>query len=144
MNRTTELNRLIEFYQNISQEMVSQELPTIYAANARFKDPFNEVQGLGAITHIFVHMFKQVINPRFIIKTRVIQGNDAFITWEFRFHMRRFAKDEQCILGATHLRFDISGLVYEHRDYWDAAEELYEKLPVIGGLMRILKKAARS
>jgi hypothetical protein len=29
-----------------------------------------------------------------------------------------------------------------HRDYWDAAEELYEKLPVLGGLMRFLKRAA--
>jgi hypothetical protein len=29
-----------------------------------------------------------------------------------------------------------------HRDYWDAAEELYEKLPVLGGLMRFLKRRA--
>ena len=27
-----------------------------------------------------------------------------------------------------------------HRDYWDAAEELYEKLPILGGLMRWLKR----
>ncbi len=144
MNRTTELNRLIEFYEQITPESVQQRLPAIYAADARFKDPFNQVQGLGAITHIFVHMFKQVNQPRFVVKTRVLQGNDAFITWEFRFFMKRFSKDEQCILGATHLRFDASGLVNQHRDYWDAAEELYEKLPVIGGLMRMLKKAARS
>jgi hypothetical protein len=31
-----------------------------------------------------------------------------------------------------------------HRDYWDAAEELYEKLPVVGSLMRWLKKRANS
>lgn len=144
MNRTPELNRLIEFYEQLTPESVAQLLPTLYAANARFKDPFNQVQGLGAITHIFVHMFKQVNQPRFIVLTRIIQGNDAFITWEFRFRMKRFSKEEQCVLGATHLRFDASGLVNEHRDYWDAAEELYEKLPVIGSLMRMLKKAARS
>jgi hypothetical protein len=34
------------------------------------------------------------------------------------------------------------GRVQDHRDYWDAAEELYEKLPVVGGLMRWLKKRA--
>ncbi|MGA0584669.1 MAG: nuclear transport factor 2 family protein, partial [Castellaniella sp.] len=32
------------------------------------------------------------------------------------------------------------GLVSFHRDYWDAAEELYEKLPVLGRLMRWLRK----
>jgi hypothetical protein len=29
--------------------------------------------------------------------------------------------------------------VRRHRDYWDAAEELYEKLPVIGVLMRAMR-----
>jgi hypothetical protein len=29
-----------------------------------------------------------------------------------------------------------------HRDYWAVAEELYEKLPVVGVLMRWLKRRA--
>ena len=45
----------------------------------------------------------------------------------------------QLIRGASHLKFDQQGRVVWHRDYWDAAEELYEKLPVIGWLMRFLK-----
>lgn len=47
---------------------------------------------------------------------------------------------DQCIHGATWVRFDAQGLVACHRDDWDAAEELYEKLPVIGRLMRWLRK----
>jgi len=31
-----------------------------------------------------------------------------------------------------------------HRDYWDAAEELYEKLPGVSVLMRWLKKRANT
>ncbi|NBU45056.1 MAG: nuclear transport factor 2 family protein, partial [Betaproteobacteria bacterium] len=27
-----------------------------------------------------------------------------------------------------------------HRDYWDAAEELYEKFPLVGHMMRWLKR----
>ena len=34
------------------------------------------------------------------------------------------------------------GRIALHRDYWDAAEELYEKLPVLGVLMRWLKSRA--
>jgi hypothetical protein len=143
MNRQPELNRLIEFYQTLSIDSV-QQLPEIYAVHARFKDPFNDVVGIEPIRHIFVHMFAQVHDPRFVVKTRILQGNDAFISWEFLFCMKRFSKEPQCIPGATHLRFDAAGLVVEHRDYWDAAEELYEKLPLIGSLMRLLKRAARS
>jgi hypothetical protein len=41
------------------------------------------------------------------------------------------------------MTFNKALLITEHRDYWDAAEELYEKIPVLGGLMRWLKKRAR-
>ncbi|MEO8598749.1 MAG: nuclear transport factor 2 family protein, partial [bacterium] len=71
------------------------------------------------------------------------QGDTAFLTWDFRFRMKRFSTEKQCIRGATHLRFDADGRVNFHRDYWDAAEELYEKLPLLGGFMRLLKRGAR-
>jgi hypothetical protein len=60
--------------------------------------------------------------------------------WEFRFATKRFARGAQCIEGATHIVFDAGGAVLLHRDYWDAAEELYEKLPLLGTLMRWLKR----
>lgn len=41
-----------------------------------------------------------------------------------------------------HIRFDAAGMVALHCDSWDAAEELYEKLPVLEGLMRWLNSAA--
>ena len=67
------------------------------------------------------------------------------MTWEFRFQFRNYQiGTEQVILGASHLVFDALGLVVLHRDYWDAAEELYEKLPLVGGLMRWLKRRANS
>ena len=56
--------------------------------------------------------------------------------------LRRWRADQpQCIRGGSLLRFDAQGLVQEHRDYWDTAEELYEKLPVLGVLMRGLRRA---
>jgi hypothetical protein len=50
----------------------------------------------------------------------------------------------QRVRGATHQRFGADGLIVEHRDYWDVAEELYEKLPLLGTLMRWLKRRAGS
>ena len=46
------------------------------------------------------------------------------------------------IRGATHLEFDTDGKVMLHRDYWDAAEELYARLPVLKWLMRALARQA--
>ena len=46
--------------------------------------------------------------------------------------------------GASHLRFDAAGKVVLHRDYWDAAEELYAKLPLIGPPMRLLRRMGQA
>jgi steroid Delta-isomerase len=137
------LAQLRHFFETIRPESVGQ-IGTIYAPDAYFKDPFNEVRGVPAIERIFRHMFAQVIDPRFVIHDAVIQGEQGFVTWDFRFRMRRFSAVEQVIRGASHLRFGAAGLVVFHRDYWDAAEELYEKLPVLGGLMRFLRRRAAS
>ena len=49
----------------------------------------------------------------------------------------------QLIRGGSHLQLSANGRIALHRDYWDAAEELYEKLPVLGVLMRWLKRRAK-
>ena len=137
----TALARLVAFYETLTVQSLAQ-LGAVYAPDASFKDPFNEVQGHAAILAIFERMFVQVDTPRFVVTSSVGQGGEAFLAWEFRFHMRRHVKGEQCIRGATQVVFDAEGRVLSHRDYWDAAEELYEKLPVIGALMRWLKRQA--
>ncbi len=144
MSRDDELERVVRFFETIGRDQLFERLALVYAADAKFKDPFNEVRGLAAIGRVFEHMFEQVDEPRFVVTTRVLQGSQAFLTWEFLFRMKRFSKETQCILGATHIIFDDHGKVTLHRDYWDAAEELYEKLPVLGSLMRWLKSRANS
>ena len=138
------VQRLVQFFETLKPQDVPR-LHELYAAEARFKDPFNEVQGLDAITHIFAHMFEALDGPHFIVTERIVQGQQCFLVWDFRFRFKRFDTETwQTVRGGTHLQFNAQGLVTLHRDYWDAAEELYEKLPLVGGLMRWLKRRANS
>lgn len=135
---------LATFFATLSPDSVAQ-LHTVYDAQARFKDPFNEVQGLADIERIFRHMYVALDQPHFVITGQVVDGAQAFLTWEFKFRFKRFdTATLQTVRGASHVVFNAQGLVTLHRDYWDAAEELYEKLPVVGGVMRWLKKRANS
>jgi len=133
------IGALVDFFEKLQPGDVVR-LKDFYSDDAYFKDPFNEVRGVPAIPRIFTHMFEQVDAPRFVVTGSVLQGDQAFLTWDFLFRMKRFASDEQCIRGATHLKFAADGRAYFHRDYWDAAEELYEKLPVLSWLMRWLRR----
>ncbi len=120
-------------------------LGDFYTPDAYFKDPFNEVRGVPAIEGIFRHMFDALQAPRFVITSRLVDGDQCFLVWEFRFAFRNFHKEvEQVVHGGSHLRLAPDGRIQSHRDYWDAAEELYEKLPVVGSLMRWLKRRAKS
>jgi len=42
--------------------------------------------------------------------------------------------------GASYIRFDPDGPVVEHIDYWDPARQRYERVPVLGSLMRWLRR----
>jgi hypothetical protein len=108
-----------------------------YALDAYFKDPFNEVRALPDIQAIFSKMFHAVESPRFAITERIVGEHSTALTWNFDFALRGVPIR---VRGASVLRFDADGHVTYHRDYWDVAEELYEKLPVVGMLMRWLKR----
>ena len=133
------ISRFARYFEQLQPADIAR-LGQYYAADARFKDPFNDVRGVPAIARIFQHMFESLDQPRFVVTHQLQQGSDAFLSWDFTFRFKNFRRDQlQCIQGATHLKLDDAGLVTLHRDYWDAAEELYEKLPLVGGLMRWLK-----
>ena len=138
------VQRAVTFFEQLSRADLPR-MGELYSADARFKDPFNEVTGVPAITAVFEHMYRSLETPRFAVLDIVAEGNDCFLTWDFLFRFKRFSpQQEQRVRGATHLRFAADGRIAVHRDYWDAAEELYEKLPAVATLMRWLKRRASS
>lgn len=136
-----DIDRLIAFYHELTPASLSQ-FDQYYSADAYFKDPFNEVTGIRPIQRIFTHMFTQVQNPRFVVTDKVVDTHGAMLVWEFGFGVTSWRGSKtQVIRGASHIKFDASGKVKYHRDYWDAAEELYMTLPVLGSVMRGLRRA---
>lgn len=137
------VDELARFFETLTPQTVG-DLPRFYAPDCRFRDPFNDVQGLAGITAIFNHMFERLDAPRFMVLDRVVDAPRALLTWDFEFRFRSWRPQVvQRIHGASLLKLDADGLVSLHSDYWDAAGELYEKLPGIGGLMRLLKRQGR-
>lgn len=131
------LDGLVRWYDTLTPESVAR-IGDHYAEDARFKDPFNDVRGLAAIEAIFARMFRQVDQPRFTVTGRFAGEGGAMLLWDFSFRSRNGGAP-WLIRGASHLVFGPDGRVVAHRDYWDAAEELYEKLPVLGWVLRKVK-----
>ncbi|MBA5638262.1 nuclear transport factor 2 family protein [Duganella sp. LX20W] len=126
---------LLAWYATLTPDTVGRA-GEFYAPDAQFRDPFNNVCGVAAIEAIFRHMFLHTEQPQFIIGERIAQDDRAFVTWLFVFRLRGVPYQ---ISGGSHLRFNAQGQVVMHRDYWDAAEELLQKLPLIGAPIRWLR-----
>ena len=134
------LTRLVAYWETLTPSTL-EDLGMFYCEDAYFCDPFNEVRGLTALTRIFGAMFERLHAPRFVFGEIIGQRDSIILLWDFHFRSKTWQPDvERKIHGTTHLRFAADGRVEYHRDYWDAAGELYEQLPVLGALLRTVKR----
>ncbi len=134
------LARLKAYWEGLTREGVAA-LDTVYAPDAYFRDPFNEVRGVGELRHIFESMYETLDEPRFRITETIREGDRAVLVWDFEFRVKKWRPDvTRSIHGLSVVRFAADGRVTYHRDYWDAAGELYAKLPLVGPLMRYLAR----
>ncbi len=138
--RSHALESLVNYWQTLTPASVAA-IATVYADEATFRDPFNSVHGIENIRHIFADMFVRLVDPRFTILETIEQPHGALLIWDFDFRLKSLKPNQtRRIHGTSHVRFGPDGRVVYHRDYWDAAGELYEELPVVGTLMRWLKR----
>jgi steroid delta-isomerase len=134
------LARLKAYWEGLTREGVAA-VDTVYAPDACFRDPFNEVRGVAELRRIFGHMYETLDAPRFRITETIREGDRAVLIWDFDFRVKKWQPDvTRSIHGLSVVRFAPDGRVSYHRDYWDAAGELYAKLPLVGPLMRYLAR----
>jgi steroid Delta-isomerase len=138
------VQRIVDFFESL-QPTAIESMGELYTPDAYFKDPFNEVRGLKEVQRIFSHMYVALYESHFVVTNTVTQDHQCFIVWDFKFRFKRFdTVTVQTVRGCSHLQLSAGGKISFHRDYWDAAEELYEKMPYLGGFMRWLKKRANT
>lgn len=138
--RSEALQKFVDYWQALTPETVAA-LESVYTHDAYFRDPFNDVTGVAPIKHIFSDMFVRLEQPRFTIVETIEQEHGALLIWDFDFRIKSFKPEvTRRIHGTSQIRFAGDGRVSYHRDYWDAAGELYEQLPVIGSVLRWLKR----
>ena len=132
----TRYSEIAQWFETITPASL-ERVEDIYASDAVFIDPFNHLKGLASVRAVYQHMFDTLEHPRFVITTTVSSGHQAFMTWDFLFKCRGQA---QQISGSTQFEINDQGLIVLHRDYWDAAQQVYEKVPVLGSVLRKIRR----
>jgi steroid delta-isomerase len=141
MSATVEMHlaRYCELFASLRPADLAR-FPDVFDADARFKDPFNDVRGIAGIRAVFAHMFAVTESPRFEILDQAVTGQCGFVRWRFRFAPRGRPQPEREIEGVSRVVFEPGGRVLEHVDYWDPVEGVYDRLPVLGGALRLVRR----
>jgi steroid delta-isomerase len=134
--QTERFQLIARWFEQLSPESLTK-IESIYAKHARFVDPFNDLQGIESVRKVYAHMFESLDNPRFLVTRIASTGPLGFMTWTFSFSCRGRA---QSIEGCTRFELDAEGLIILHLDYWDAAKQVYEQIPVLGSVLRMLRR----
>lgn len=112
----------------------------LYAPGIHFEDPLHTIDGIEALERYFANLYDGVVYCQFDFSPGIIAGNEASIPWVMELEHARLRPGQRArIPGISHLRFDDRQVTY-HRDYFDVGQLLYERIPVLGALVRSIKK----
>lgn len=137
----TVLQRFTEVYQSLAKDNLST-LQTVYSPDISFQDPLHQVQGYVEFEAYFARLYTHLTSCRFEIKNLFYQDQQACVIWIMTFvHPRLNSGQPVRVEGASHLQFN-DDYIEKHRDYTDLGQMLYEQIPVLGAVIRTLKKRA--
>lgn len=137
---TDALQRYLQYFETMTPDTVG-EIRALAAPDLHFRDPFNDVRDVEKVVTIMQDMFRDTENPKFVILKYQLTDAWALLKWEMTFTPKKVRCDAPWrIVGLSEVTFSSEGKVIEHIDYWDAAENFYERLPLIGTLLRMVKR----
>ena len=82
-------------------------------------------------------MNDNLIEGTFVFTEESVVENKAYLSWEMNLKLKRPNKNVKAS-GISVLTFEEK--IIRQRDYFDAGEMFYENIPLLGGIIRFIKK----
>jgi steroid delta-isomerase len=136
MTNADSCEQYIRLFEELSMERL-EGIESFVSVDIKFKDPFNELSGLDAFRRLLVKTLNDVKGLKFEVTHRAWTEDVLFLRWSFQGEIKGL--NNWRVEGMSEINFDERGLICQHIDYWDAAEQFYEKLPLIGTIIRIVR-----
>jgi hypothetical protein len=134
------ITRFQSFFENMTPEQVGRTVASVYAPNAILYDTLVLHEGIGQIRPYFIKTAERAKGVRVEVLDILRSGNDFYLKWRMDIDWSAFKKGKTTrSFGMSHLRFNASGQVILHYDFWDAANGFFEHIPVVGHMIRWIK-----
>ena len=103
--------------------------------------PLRELNGIEDIQAYMLRLLKAVESCTFEFLDVAVSGGEYYFRWVMEARSKTFKKGQAFrSYGMSHVRFDETGKVVLHIDYWDSTSGLFEHIPILGGLIKLIKR----
>lgn len=130
----------VRFFESLSADTLDQ-LDAVTAEDVHFRDPFNDVRGRECMRAVLAQMFEAVREPRFEVRLVAWDGDVCVLVWRFTGEVKHLGPWD--VEGSSELSFDEAGRVTRHIDHWDSGAAFDARLPVLGFLLRLVRRRLR-
>ncbi|MCF8483481.1 MAG: nuclear transport factor 2 family protein [Rhodospirillum sp.] len=131
-------NAYLAFWSGLTP-LTLDRLETVTTDEVHFKDPFNDVVGREGFRAVLAHMFENTKTPT----TTILHwgwGGPTVVLARWRFSAVIPVLGNWRVEGMSDIRLGPDGRVVSHMDHYDAAEQVYARLPGLGGLLGLSRR----
>jgi len=135
------LKRFTDFLQNVgNSDYLRDNTAIAYADGAYLDDTIVTHHGPEEIKNYFLQTAETMSSFEVRILDTARSGPDHYIRWEMIFAAPKLANGEPLhSVGVSQVRFNSEGKVAMHQDFWDSGQNLYGHIPVVGGLIELIR-----
>jgi hypothetical protein len=125
-------DRFSAFFTALHSDGWEDDARRLYAEPLYFNDTLFTTDNLQALIEHFARV-RDTSAVEVTIDDTLTSGNDVYLRWRMRACIQfplQPAKTET--IGMTLLRFNESGQIVFHQDFWDSTEGFYRHVPLVG------------
>jgi len=131
------IERFKAFYQDVKRPQLDK-INNVYTDDVLFKDPVHELRGAESLHAYLSDMCVKVHSGRFEYLDQIVSEDTAYIKWNMHFKHPKLGNKTITVRGMSQVQFN--DRIYFHEDVYDLGQLIYEHVPLLGVVVKGLKK----
>lgn len=128
------------FFDKLSKDNMTL-VDEFYHPQVEFMDPVETIKGSEKIKTYYGNMYQNVKSIKFDFVEFHEAGNHVIAIWKMTLETDKLNGGEPfSVDGNSVIKFDELGKAVYHRDYFDMGAFVYERVPVVGYVIRKIKE----
>ena len=134
---STVIERFVDFLANLGGPNTGENAALLYAEDLHFSDALMVTRDKETVVDHFTRLGNAGTRVDVEIHQTLQSDRDVYLIWSMQAYFTPVRKEVTSdTLGVTHVRFDKTGRVILHQDFWDSGLGFYSHIPVLGAGVR--------